>query len=270
MVGRPPAAGHPQGFARPGCSWVKEAAAASVPQAWEAAIIPVCPSQPIFSLAGPARKTQQHEGLDWGLVRPPAACPSMSGGLPCQGSLALPAGALASLSQASPSPVAWKTVKLNPEGSSHQRAGQTWLPPPPQASPQGRLELGELCLGCLCCQLRARREKKWSVLWEGMAPTILSTQWFKSVLHGSASCHGEGICPVTGEAGGHCRAAAACGSHGSSAFKPCVPKVCCTPTVCLGKTNEKHNLKVIWNVYVGPMRWIKAGPWKGGKECAVQ
>lgn len=139
---------------------MKEAAAPSVPQAWEATIIPVCLSQPIFSPVGPARKTQQHEGLDRGLVRPPAACPSMSGGLPCQGSFALPAGALASLSQASPSPVAWKTVKLNPEGSSHQRAGQTWPPPPPQVSPQGRLELGELCLGCLCCQLRARREKK--------------------------------------------------------------------------------------------------------------
>lgn len=118
MVGRPPAAGHPQGLARPGCPWVKEAAAASVPQAWGAALIPVCPSQPIFSLAGPARKTQQHEGLDWGLVRPPAACTSMAGGLPCQGSLALPAGALASPSQASSSPVAWKTVKLSSEGSS--------------------------------------------------------------------------------------------------------------------------------------------------------
>jgi len=51
--------------------------------------------------------------------------------------------------------------------------------------------------------------------------------------------------PATGEAGGCCRAPAAGGSRGSSAFRPHVPKVCCVPTVCLGKTNEKHNLKVI-------------------------
>lgn len=54
---------------------------------------------------------------------------------------------------------------------------------------------------------------------------------------------GEGICPAAGEARGCFQAA--CGSRGHSAFKPCVPKVCCTQTVCLGKTNEKHNLKVI-------------------------
>lgn len=87
----------------------------------------------------------------------------------------------------------------------------------------------------------------------GMAPTILSTTGFKSVLHSSVS-RNPGC------------AHAAC----SSAFRPCVPKVCCMQTVCLGKTNEKHNLKVIWNVYVGPSGWIKAGPWKARKECAVQ
>lgn len=54
---------------------------------------------------------------------------------------------------------------------------------------------------------------------------------------------GEGVCPAAGEAGGCFQAA--CGSRGHSAFKPCVPKVCCTQTICLGKTNEKHNLKVI-------------------------
>lgn len=60
--------------------------------------------------------------------------------------------------------------------------------------------------------------------------------------------------PVTGPWA--CGAAAAAARHSG--------RVCCTPTACLGKTSETHNLKVIWDVYVGPVRWIKAGPERQG------
>jgi len=89
----------------------------------------------------------------------------------------------------------------------------------------------------------------------GYGPNYFVHHWFKSMLHSSVS-----------QSPGCVHAACS----GRSAFRPCVPKVCCMQTVCLGKTNEKHNLKVIWNVYVGPSGWIKVGPWKAGKECAVQ
>lgn len=89
----------------------------------------------------------------------------------------------------------------------------------------------------------------------GYGPSYFVHHWFKSMLHSSVF-----------QSPGCVHAACS----GRSAFRPCVPKVCCMQTVCLGKTNEKHNLKVIWNVYVGPSGWIKVGPWKAGKECAVQ
>ena len=119
---------------------------------------------PVFSLAGEAGKTQQDAGLDWALLRPPAACPSMATMGPSMPALTCPPSRCSCTSEpGSLVPCHLETMKLNPEGSSHHRAGQTWPSPPPQASPQGRLEPGELFLGCLCCQLRVRREK-WSVL----------------------------------------------------------------------------------------------------------
>lgn len=198
-------------------------------------------------------------GLDRAVVRPPAFCPSRATTNPSLQGLARPSSRLPPTSKPG-TLIPWKIMNPNPEGSSHLRAGQTGPPPLPQES--------GVLWERLCCQLRITRAKH-LVLWGGTALTILPIPCFKSVLQGSASHHGGGVCPTAAEAGGCCRASAAGGSHGHSAFRPCVPKACCVPTVCLGKTNEKHNLKVIWNVYVGPMHWIKAGPWKAGKECAV-
>lgn len=234
--------------ARPACSWVKEAAATSVPQARGAAITPSQPCCLFFPWPGQwgsYSRTQDWTGLWSGCL--PLAPPGRPQGLPCRGSLTLPADALQPPSWALLS-YAWKIMNPNPECSSHLRAGQTWPPLPPQ----GRQESGVL-LGHLCCRLRVRMAKQ-SVLWEGMALTILSTQWFKSVLHSSASHCGEGICPAAGEAGGCCWASAAAAATAAQHSSP----VCRLFRKNKWKTQFKSDLKcVCWFYTLNKSRPLK-------------